>query len=275
MPISATTVKSLRKRGGYRVMAEKARLESEGLRRFAQGQSIEPPQPSKVKSALGGLSRVLNFGTAAVAGAVKGALNPNLSIGQGVKEGIRRNIGFSDVAREDLGINPKSRVCKIALGGAGFIADVVFDPITYLTFGLGTGLKIGGKSLTKAGTKAAQELSEAAVKGASKAAGKELAGQGTEEILQRTVGSNIMEKIVNRAGGQKVIDEGGIKFFGTTLIKGETIAASKVGQADPYMGNTEIGKAVTGLGTAAKNTLGKMFSYGFGRNEKVLNLLDQ
>ena len=55
------------------------------------------------------------------------------------------------------GVQPETRIGKVALATGGFIADVLFDPITYLTFGIGAGLRISGKTLTKAGTKLVQK----------------------------------------------------------------------------------------------------------------------
>ena len=57
------------------------------------------------------------------------------------------------------GIKPKTRIGKIGLGIGSFIADVAFDPLTYLTFGMAAGsraLKIGSQTLSKRGLRLAQ-----------------------------------------------------------------------------------------------------------------------
>src|SRR3990167_9639068 len=82
---------------------------SEGLESFARSRGIEPPKESRLLNALNKVSRVVNFGNAIVAGATKGVFDPEKSIIQGIGEGVKRNLSFSDVIREDVGVNPEGR----------------------------------------------------------------------------------------------------------------------------------------------------------------------
>ena len=71
--------------------------DSSDLKTFAELQGVTPPEPKKNFSALRALGRILNIGTATVAGAVSGAIDPEKSIVEGVKRGVKENLSFSDV----------------------------------------------------------------------------------------------------------------------------------------------------------------------------------
>lgn len=98
-------------------------------------------------NALNSLSKLLNFDIARIAGAVKGAIDPNITIKQGIREGIEKNMGFADVIRYVYA--PETRAGKILAGTVGFTADVLFSPLTYLTLGMGAGAKITTQLLGK------------------------------------------------------------------------------------------------------------------------------
>lgn len=269
----------------------------EQLEQIIAQRGLPPLKEKKPLNILDKVGRFLNYDIANIAGAAKGAINPNISILEGMAEGRKRNIGFSEIIKEDIGINPESRAGKIGVGAAGFLADVVFSPLTYLSFGASAGLKVGGKVLTKTGTKLAQRTSKeiidknvekALAKGMAPELASRLAGQKVSgvvnDLLQRSFGKKgltdeaaeeFLEKGISeqtlytlREMGPKLIDQGGIKFFGKTLVTSKTLGATPVGRAAKRLGETEIV-------TAMKNTLGKTFVPDFMKNPKLVSIIDK
>ena len=284
-----------------------------GLEELAKANGFKE---SKTINALNTAGRVLNIGTATVAGAVRGALQGE-GIIKGVKEGVENNIGFSEVYRDLFG-KPDTKAGKVGVGVGGFAADVLFDPLTYLTFGVSAGLKVGGKVLTKGGTKAAQELSKSSLtstrdilikeghsiskskriaettsnrivndifskslskKGLDKAAATKIASDRLTEQLGRKMttkeADNFISQVVSTRdmdvimqSGTKLIDTGGIKLFGSTLVSSEVLANTPLGKASRRIGETEIAQAI-------KNTTGKMFVHGYGQTKKLLQLIEK
>jgi len=260
---------------------------STGLESFAISRGLTPPKPSKFRSALETTGRVLNVGTAASAGAVRGALRPELSISQGIKEGLKKNIGFGDVIREDLGIKPTSRASKIAVGTISLVADIALDPMTYLTFGTGSAVKLGGKALSKPAQRvwlqAMKEsnqsrrivntiISEAAGKG-SKVATKNIApgfarvSKGSLEAAKKVGISDFTLGSIARLGGDEIFDRGGIKFMGQTIVSGKRIRSL------PGIKQVADFAATNQRIQDTKDTLGKLFVFNYGTNPKLQDIL--
>lgn len=148
-------------------------------------------------------------------------------------------ISGSDLLAE-WGWDPKTSLGKFAKGVVGFAWDFALDPLTYASFGLAKATKL--RVLTKA--------AEVADKGVDAAT---LARYGVDvvddvaDIYSLTAGQRsqlfkgIVRDVVHEMG-----DKGGIKFFGRSLVKGESIAkavpepvkrfASAVQRSDAAMG---------------------------------------
>ena len=272
----------------------------EQLEQIVSASGLPPLKEKKPLNILDKISRIVNFGTATVAGATRGAIRKDLSVGEGIAQGVQKNIGFGDVMREDLGIKPESRLGKVGMGAAGFLADVVFDPLTYLSFGTSAGLKVGGKTLTKTGTKLAQasareivekNVAKALAKGMAPEVAQRLGGQKVSgfvnELMQRSFGAKglteeateqflkegVSEQTLYtlRELGPKLLDQGGVKWFGKTLVTSKQLAKTPVGKAARRLGETEVGKAVGRLGEA----LGKTFVPDFMKNPKLVSIIDR
>lgn len=260
--------------------------EVSGLESFAISKGLQPPKQSRFRSALEAVGRVLNVGTAASAGAVRGILRPELSVGQGIKEGLQKNIGFGDVIREDLGIKPTSRVGKIAVGTISLVADIALDPMTYLTFGTGSAVKVGGKALSKPAQRVwFQALKESnqsrgivnmlmeQVAGKSKRAAEDLVpgfGRITKDTLEAARKAGVSDSTLGslaRFSGDELFDRGGIKFAGKTLVSGEKIRSLPgIKQiADFAATNKQIQET--------KNVLGNLFVFRYAKNEKLQDIL--
>ena len=248
---------------------------AEGLERFAIQKGLKPPKEKKPKSFLRTATKILNTGSATTAGAVRGFLRPGISTFEGAKEGYKRRktFGFRNILAEDLGFS------KGAAGVGGFIGDVVFDPITYLTFGLGAGAKVGAKTLTKGGTKlfqkSATQLAKAGAKGSrgralelmARAGGKKgLPKEAADEFIKLGVKPSTLDAI--QRGGTKLVDKGGIKLFGRSLVTSKAIAGSPLGKVSRRLGETEVIKTLS-------NTLGKTFIPDFAKNPKLVKILDR
>jgi len=151
----------------------------------------------------------------------------------GVPEEKIEQTTYKDILTE-LGV--ESDLGKLGLGKIGYISgkgaiglalDIALDPITYITVGVGKGVQIGGKTLTKPGMKATQEVAEKlAKKGVEKAAKKGIA-QNVDEVYKV-----IMKKaakpgsFANKNFGyiiDRFADKGGIKFAGQTVVSGNTL----------------------------------------------------
>jgi hypothetical protein len=185
----------------------------------------------------------------ASASAVKNVIDddPNTTFAGGLKSGItgKTKHTYSDVF-EEVGWKPTSWGGKAAKGVSGFALDVLLDPTTYLTFGAGAGVKVGvkvgGKTVTKTLSKEGTKL---LAKGVAQKAGQEFGTQFVKDAI-----GNMASKSPELY--KKFIDQGGIKFFGNTLISGGRIAG--VTKAIPGM--TKLDEASQPI----RNALGSLFS---------------
>jgi hypothetical protein len=130
---------------------------------------------------------------------------------------------------EALGI--KSKV-------GGFIADVLLDPTTYISFGYGAGAKLA----TKAGTVVLSKSGTALLKKSI----VELGEQGARKMLA--------EKVLAE-GGEKLLAKGGLKVAGKQVLPRSVVtapfkAADWVAEKTPVLGKVYQG---------AKDLAGKAF----------------
>lgn len=167
-----------------------------------------------------GLMKVLDLSQRtnyAVASAVKNTQDQDASttFSQGLRTGItgQTKHTFTDVFSE-MGFNPTTRTGKVTKAVAGFAFDVLLDPTTYITFGGGALAKVGVKGTERALSKAGMQLLK---KGVAQGAGKEFGEQFVRDAIGR-----MAEKSPELY--KKFIDQGGIKFFGNTIISGGRIA---------------------------------------------------
>lgn len=267
---------------------------NDNLRFLAEQQGFTK---KKTFNAIDKIARVLNFDVAAIAGGIRGAIRPNETWGQGVQKGIKENIAFADVLREVVG-TPETRGGKIALGSAGFAADILFSPLTYLSFGTSAVGKIGGKAVTKAGSKLAvkgaseirSEVTSRTQQFIAEGVAPERAARLAESEAKRDI-NELFQKIVSKDGltteaaekfiekglnvgtaesisqlGKSILDQGGIKFFGKTLVSSKQLANTPIGKIAKRLGETEIVQAF-------KNTLGRAFVYNFGKNPEIARIM--
>lgn len=250
--------------------------ESEAIQQMAKRAGLEPPTvKDRALNVLRAVGRVVNAGTATVAGAVRGAVRKDISIAQGVAEGLRQNIGFGDVIREDFGVKPVSRLGKLTLGAVGLAADILFDPITYLTFGAGAGLKIGSKTLSKSGTKLFQQIAK------ESKANRSILNQLFESSASKTglketiktqaLKTGISEKTIQRLqkAGSRLFDAGGIKMAGRTMVTAGTL------EALPGVRRAISAVKASEKVTKVKDAFGKAFIYDYGRNKKISQMFSK
>lgn len=241
----------------------------------------EPTVFSKIegglKKGLGKTLDIISRPNYAVASAVKNVIdkNPTTTFEGGLKSGItgKTKHTFSDVLEEG-GWKPETTAGKVVKGATGFALDVLLDPTTYVTFGAGTGVKIA----TKAGTRTlSKEGSNLLAKGLARNSLTDLEKKAIETGLQKgaTTGERkLYEKaIAKTAAGtgeetiknaiatmaekspemyKKFIDQGGIKFFGNSLISGGRIAG--VAKLIPGM------PALDEASQPIRNALGSLFN---------------
>lgn len=198
-----------------------------------------------LKTGLGKVLDVAQRFTFAGASAVKNVLDEDetTTFVGGLKSGItgQTKHTYTDVF-EEAGWKPTSGAGKFAKGMSGFTLDVLLDPTTYVSFGASAGVKVavGGatKVLSKEGTKLL-------AKGVAQKSGQEFGEQFVKDAIGR-----MAEKSPELY--KKFIDQGGIKFFGQTLISGGRIA----GVVEKIPGMTKLDEATQPI----RNALGSLFN---------------
>lgn len=165
----------------------------------------------------------------------------------GLKSGITGETKhtYSDVFTE-AGWQPTSKMGKLGKGLTGFAFDVLLDPTTYVTFGASAGVKVGVKVAGVATTKTlSKEGAKLLAKGVAQKSGQEFG----EEFVKEAIG-NLASKSPELY--KKFIDQGGIKFFGQTLVSGGRIS----GVAKTIPGMSKLDKATEPL----RNNLYALFN---------------
>jgi hypothetical protein len=287
----------------------------EGARAYAEQISAQTgePLPEKPQEKVGNFRKVLgllNASSSYMSGLVGGAIDPNVGA---FEEASRRAklslsgkefLGFSDTIRQVY--NPDDRAGKVFVAVTGFVGDVVFDPLTYLTFGMGTGAKLGAKTLTKTATRrldnvaykmssntervaeyakkygvpeqvASAKLGRRAKELFDMATSKKgLTKESAEEFIKLGVERGDIETLQRL--GSTMLDQGGVKFFGKTLVTSKQLANTPVGKAARRLGETETVKAVIEPVSETlkiwKDVLGKMFVPDFKKNPDAQKAID-
>lgn len=258
----------------------------QGIESIAVNAGLEPPKPGRFINALRTTAGVLGATGSFSAGALRGALDPEESIlgsaTRGFKESLvdKNPLYFADVLKEHA-IQPETRAGKIALGVGGFTADILFDPLTYLTFGMSRGVQLGTRAGSAVATKEFQRQAaklaatglearkaERVVKNMlERAVSKRgLTQEGVEEFMRAGLAQGDIERVARL--GPALLDKGGIKFMGRTLVSSETLAKTPVGKAARRLGELEVVQAL-------KRDLGKLFVPDFMSNPKLVRMLDK
>ena len=188
----------------------------EGLRDFSMQNNVDVSSTQPKESTLQKILHVLNTGGYAVGGLISG---------KGIKAGIQEHIQPS----EALGI--KSKV-------GGFIADILLDPTTYITFGYGAGAKLA----TKAGTVVLSK------------AGTSLLKKSILEVGETAARKAFAEKVLAE-GSEKLLAKGGLKVAGVQVLPRSAVtapfkAADWIAEKTPVVGK---------LYESAKDLAGKAF----------------
>lgn len=188
----------------------------EGLRDFALQNNVDVSSTQPKESTLQKILHVLNTGGYAVGGLISG---------KGIKAGIQEHIQPS----EALGI--KSKV-------GGFIADILLDPTTYITFGYGAGAKLA----TKAGTVVLSKT------------GTSLLKKSILEVGETAARKALAEKVLAE-GGEKLLAKGGLKVAGMQVLPRSAVtapfrAADWIAEKTPVVGKVY---------ESAKDLAGKAF----------------
>lgn len=165
-----------------------------------QNHGIQPPKSKQVLGTVNKILDVLRTGEYAIGG---------LMAGEGIIKGIQEKISPSDV----FGITPKETesfwdVFKQPAFYGALAVDILFDPITYLTFGFGGGAKIA----TKVGQKTLNKAGKSLLKKASKQFG--------EDSARRMMATNIL-----RESGEKYLSKGGLRFMGRQILPRRVVQA--------------------------------------------------
>ncbi len=187
-----------------------------GLQDYATSQGIDVTQSQPKESLLQRLLHLLNTGAYAVGGVISG-------------KGIIKGIQDHTLPSEALGI-------KNPIGG--FIADVLLDPTTYITFGYGAEAKLA----TKAGEVALSKAGTTLLKDSILKLG--------EEAGRKAMATKVLEE-----GGEKFLAKDGLKFMGKQILP-RAVVTAPFRAADTIVEKTPVvGKLYQG----AKDLAGKAF----------------
>ncbi len=187
-----------------------------GLQDYAAQQGIDVSGTQPKESILQRLLHLLNTGAYAVGGVISG---------KGIREGIKQHT----LPSEALGI-------KNPVGG--FIADVLLDPTTYITFGYGAEAKLATKAGEVALSKAGTTLLKDSILKLGEEAGRKA----------------VAEKVI-QDGAEKFLAKDGLKFMGKEILPRSVVtapfrAADYVAEKTPVVGKLYQG---------AKDLAGKAF----------------
>lgn len=243
------------------------------------------PKKNKALSALktvGGILGATNSYVAGAAGAFLNNQNPLIEGGRAFSNSLFRGeqTSFSDVIKDRY--TPETFGQKFAVEALGFTADVLTDPLTYLTFGLGKGIQVttntGARVLSKTGQKTLQQTSrklrerglENGEELVKEVIGK-IADDGLDEVARvgfrnQGITDEVMDELVN--SGSKLLDEGGIKFAGKSLVKGSTLAETKLGKGITKIKESEFV-------TEKTDALKTLFSFGGKVDPRISALLEE
>ncbi len=187
-----------------------------GLQDYAAQQGIDVSGTQPKESVLQRILHVLNTGAYAVGGLISG---------KGIVEGVKQHT----LPSEALGI-------KNPIGG--FIADVLLDPTTYITFGYGAEAKLATKAGEVALSKAGTTLLKDSILKLGEEAGRKA----------------VAEKVI-QDGAEKFLAKDGLKFMGKQILPRSVVtapfrAADYVAEKTPVVGK---------LYQSAKDLAGKAF----------------
>jgi hypothetical protein len=187
-----------------------------GLQDYAAQQGVDVSSAQPKESVLQRLLHLLNTGAYAVGGLISG---------KGIKEGVKQHILPSEA------LNIKNPI-------GGFIADVLLDPTTYITFGYGAEAKLA----TKAGEVALSKAGTTLLKDSILRLG--------EEAGRKAVATKVLEE-----GGEKFLAKDGLKFMGQQILPRSVVTAPF--KAADYLAEKTpvVGKLYQG----AKDLAGKAF----------------
>lgn len=187
-----------------------------GLQDYAAQQGIDVSGTQPKESVLQRILHVLNTGAYAVGGLISG---------KGIVEGVKQHT----LPSEALGI-------KNPIGG--FIADVLLDPTTYITFGYGAEAKLATKAGEVALSKAGTTLLKDSILKLGEEAGRKA----------------VAEKVI-QDGAEKFLAKDGLKFMGKQILP-RSVVTAPFRAADTIVEKTPvIGKLYQG----AKDLAGKAF----------------
>lgn len=187
-----------------------------GLQQYAAQNGIDVSSAQPKESVLQRILHVLNTGAYAVGGLISG---------KGVVQGIKDHT----LPSEALGI--KNKV-------GGFIADVLLDPTTYITFGYGAEAKLA----TKAGEVALSKAGTTLLKDSILKLG--------EEAGRKAVAAKVLEQ-----GGEKFLAKDGLKFMGQQILP-RAVVTAPFRAADTIVEKTPL---IGSMYQGAKDLAGKAF----------------
>jgi hypothetical protein len=257
---------------------EVAKMRSEGKTTTLDVKDGSKPFERTLGGALGVLDQLqrpyyglMNVGKDIVGG--EKGFHPLRSFARGVS--LKEKTDFSDVLTE-AGWQPESMVGKIAKGGVSFVGGVLLDPVTYLSFGTSSGLRLGSKVLNKKGSTVFLRNLRKATRNKNLKKVEDI-GKYFDEIdpdVYRGVAGDTLD-ILNKNPDQ-YFNKSMMRYAGkempamTNALKG--VARTPSNLLKPFL-NTELGVRAKRAGEATKKTLGELFSPGYDiRNSKKLTL---
>lgn len=157
------------------------------------------------------------------------------ALSAGAQEAIdpKERLSYRDIMHPDfVKANP------VASEILGFMADIVLDPTTYLSFGSKGLIKAGETALSHKGVKVLGKIAKDTEEAAK------LAGVAVSSATARETADQFVTAMISM-GNKSLADKGGVKILGRTVIPGDAVKA--IIDAPIANGSTlrDLGKVVT------------------------------
>jgi len=201
--------------------------------------------------------------------------SPLKALGRGLAG--KEKSDFGDVLTES-GWQPESTLGKITKAGVSFVGGVALDPLTYMTFGTGKGIQLGGKILTKqagkeflgeVGAKIGKKLTT--VKDVSKLSSKE---RKVYDEVYEEVASSFLEKKAWK-NPDAYFNKTALRIAGKEVpVASEALSGMQRGfsKAVKPLLDTQITRVSKRTGKAVTKSLGEIFDPTYGiKNSRHLD----
>ncbi len=257
-----------------------AQRSSERYREILEAQGIDTtlqdPSPGLIPSVIDTLLTPGQWATGAAAKLTGTPGYRDLGFVDAAKKGADENLATGELLRRNGYFTDDSFGSTVARSSLGFAGDMLLDPLTYLTLGVGTGVKAGGKTLSEAALRTAEGASKTPQQLRADLVRRFTEGE-TDQLSRRVLGFGQPDKVSvyqpgvdafleSNPAAREVFDDGlldvAVRAENSTSNTFQKAAAlvdsrKKYGQIDQLMQDPEARQELLRAGLATEEQLGK------------------